>query len=283
MLTDTHAHLYWDDFKPDFDAVVQRALETGIDTIINIGVDTKTSQIAADSTSDKLTLYSSVGIHPHEAIKFEGNPDELIATEMQKLESIYTSHQGKVLLIGECGLDFKFDSNPDYQPNTSVSIEQNKQLQIKLLQSHVALAKKLNLPLTIHCRDAWDEIFPFLEGTRGILHCYSGQPRHTEIAIKSHYLVSFAGNLTYPKNEYLREAVKTLPLEKIVVETDCPFLSPQSKRGTRNEPGNTRETAECVAELKGISLEELGKQTTENIKRLLNLTSLLQAEIFDFS
>lgn len=271
MLIDTHAHLYWDEFKPDFDAVIQRALEAGIDTIINIGVNTQTSQIAAAATNDNLTLYSSVGIHPHEAIKFITNPDELIAAEMQKLEAIYLANKAKVVLIGECGLDFKFDSNPDYKSDDSVSIEQHKQLQIKLLQAHVALAKKLHLPLTIHCRDAWDEIFTFLEGTRGILHCYSGQPHHTEIAMKSDYLVSFAGNMTYPKNDYLRAAVKTLPLEKIITETDCPFLSPQSKRGTRNEPGNMKETAACVAELKGISLEEFGQQITKNVKNLLRL------------
>ena len=271
MLIDTHAHLYWDEFKPDFDTVIQRALEANIDTVINIGVDTETSEIAAEKASNRLTLYSSVGIHPHEAIKFVDNTDELIEQAMQKLEEIYQSHQGKVLLVGECGLDFKFDSNPDFKPNDSISIEENKKLQIKLLQAHVRLAKKLDLPLTIHCRDAWDEIFPFLEGTRGILHCYSGQPHHTQIALKSNYLISFAGNVTYPKNDYLREAVKTLPLERIVIETDCPFLSPQSKRGTRNEPGNMKETAEVIAQIKGISLEELGKQTTENTKKLLGI------------
>lgn len=269
MFIDTHAHLYWDDFKPDLDEVIKRALRAGIDTIINIGVDTETSQVAASTTGDRPIFYSSIGIHPHEAVKFSHSPDELIASEIQKLEAIYSGYNGTVVLVGECGLDFKFDGPSSYQSNSPVTAGQNKQLQIKLLQAHINLAKKLDLPLTIHCRDAWDEIFPFLAGTRGILHCYSGEPHHTELAKRSDYLVSFAGNITYPKNNCLREAVKALPLEKIVVETDCPFLSPQSKRGDRNEPGNIKEIAECVAQLKGISLEELGRQTSDNVKGLL--------------
>lgn len=267
MLIDTHAHLYWDSFKEDFDEVIKRALDAGVGIIINVGVDVEKSQEALRQVQEikwpaGLTVYSTIGIHPHEASKLEEN--------IKQLEQLYKSNPKKVVAVGECGLDY-LDAD-----------EQTKQLQRQLFQAQIDLAKKLNLPLIVHCRDdrsknpnnteAWDEVINMTKDHFGIYHCYSGLLQTTNYILQTtNFLISFAGNLTYPKNEYLQDAVKITPLERLVVETDCPFLPPQSKRGQRNEPAFAVETAQLVTDIKGISLDEVAKQTTENVKKLLKL------------
>lgn len=256
MLIDTHAHLYWDSFKEDFDQVIKRSLNAGVTTIINVGVDVELSKIALRQAQGKLanipglTVYSTIGIHPHEAQKY-------LKEDIQNLEAIYRSNSQKVAAVGECGLDYvEVDS-------------QTKQLQRQLFQAQIDLAKKLNLPLIVHCRQAWDEVLPMIDDYPAILHCYSGLPKTTNHILQTtNLLVSFAATITYPKNDYLREAARILPLEKIILETDCPFLPPQSKRGQRNEPANVREVAQTVADLKAVSLDKIATQTTANVVRL---------------
>lgn len=276
MLVDTHAHLYWDSFREDFDEVIKRALDAGVSIIINVGVDVEKSKEAVQ-VSKKLALsgvegYSTIGIHPHEALRFPldklGVTQGKLSEETEKLEEIYQSNPKKVVAVGECGLDY-------------LGVDkQTKQLQRQLFQAQIDLAKKLNLPLIVHCRDdrsknpknteAWDEIIEKTRDHFGIYHCYSGLPTITDYLLRTtNFLVSFAGNLTYPKNEYLRGAVKIIPIDRIVLETDCPFLPPQSKRGTRNEPANVGEIAQMIAQIKNISLDEVANQTTENVKSLL--------------
>ncbi|MEK7617231.1 MAG: TatD family hydrolase, partial [Patescibacteria group bacterium] len=200
--------------------------------------------------------------------------------EIDALEQIYRKNPEKVVAVGECGLDFLIDRNDIYPENT-LPADQVKNLQRQLFQAQIDLAKKLNLPLLVHCRDdrsknpenseAWDEVLEMVSDHPTILHCYSGLlPTTKKVLTSPTLVVSFAGSVTYPKNEYLREAVKLLSLDRIVLETDCPFLPPQSKRGTRNEPANIEEIAQAVADLKGISLEDVSYQTTENIKAILN-------------
>lgn len=291
-LTDTHAHLYWDSFKADFDEMIQRAMDANISTIINIGVDVETSQKALDQTKntkwpESLSVYSTIGIHPHEAINYSPsqmssgrgtNVQNDLAKDIAQLEEIYNGNPEKVMAIGECGLDYFFDNNPGFTP-PSLTIPQVKDLQKKLFQAHIDLAKKLNLPLIVHCRDdrskdptnseAWDEVIKMVGEYPTILHCYSGLSHTTDSALqKSNLIVSFAANITYPKNEYLREAAKILPLNKILLETDSPFLAPQSKRGQRNEPAAVKEVAELIAELKGISVEQIAEQTTANANKI---------------
>lgn len=245
-LTDTHAHLYWDSFKEDFDQVIKRAVDAGVSIIINVGVDIETSQkaLAQAQKIKSIKVYPTFGVHPHE----HGN-NARIPTDIDP----------SFVAIGECGLDFK-----DVD-------EKTKQLQRQLFQAQIDLAKKLNLPLIVHCREAWDETIEMTKDHFGIYHCYSGLPPTTQKVLSTKFLVSFAGNLTYPKNEYLREAVQTLPLDRIVLETDCPFLPPQSKRGQRNEPANILEIAQLIAEIKGVSLEEVASQTTKNMNLLFNI------------
>lgn len=275
MLIDTHTHLYWKEFKDDFDEVIQRSIDAGVTTVINVGVDVELSKKALEQVQGKLaniqnfSAYSTIGIHPHESIKYSNAVS--IHKDIAKLEQIYLSDTSKVVAVGECGLDYKEVD------------EQTKQLQRQLFQAQIDLAKKLNLPLIVHCRDdrsknpqnteAWDEVIDMTKDHFGIYHCYSGLPHTTSYILQSiNFLVSFAGNLTYPKNDYLKEAVRTLPLEKIVLETDCPFLPPQSKRGQRNEPANVLAIAQFIADEKGISLKEIRIQTTENVKNLFKLS-----------
>lgn len=277
MLIDTHAHLYWKEYEQDLDEVIRRSIDAGVTTIINVGVDVEKSKIAAELQSDKIKFYSTIGIHPHEALKY--NSDVSIHEDIERLEQIYQSNIGKVVAVGECGLDYFFD--PEFTLST-LSPSKIKQLQRQLFQAQIDLAKKLNLPLIVHCRDdrsqnpnnseAWDEVLDMVSTHHGILHCYSGLESTTKKVLSSKFLVSFAGTITYPKNDYLREAAKLLPLEKIVLETDCPFLPPQSKRGQRNEPANIKEIAQLIADLKEISQDEVTNQTTKNVKRILKLS-----------
>lgn len=282
MLIDTHAHLYWDSYKNDLNEVIKRSIDAGVTTIINVGVDVEKSEVAAKLNSDKIKFYSTIGIHPHEAIKLEGLEDNI-----EQLEQIYHSNPQKVVAVGECGLDFAFEGLDGLEGLEGVMI---KTKQKQLFQAQIDLARKLTLPLIVHCRDdrsknpqnseAWDEVLDMVGTHPAILHCYSGLLPTTNYILQiprlrsgqtTNLLVSFAGTLTYPKNDYLRGAVKILPLEKMVLETDCPFLPPQSKRGQRNEPANVVEIAQLIADIKGVSLEKVASQTSANVKRLLKL------------
>jgi TatD DNase family protein len=280
MLIDTHAHLFWDSFKEDFDETIQRAVDAGVGTAINVGVDVGISQKALDleSGNPQMKFYSTIGIHPHEAYKYAD--DKIREADIGALEEIYQKNPEKVIGVGECGLDSLF--NPKYAPNGE-TLEELMDLQRKLFKAQIDLAKKINLPILIHCRDdrgknpqnsqCWDEVLEMTSNHFGILHCYSGLMPTTKKALDSNFLFSFAGNLTYPKNDYLKEAVKIIPLDRIVLETDCPFLPPQSIRGQRNEPSSVKEIAQTIADIKEVSFEKVAGQTTENFLRLFKLQS----------
>ncbi len=290
MLIDTHAHLYWESFEKDFHEVIKRSIDSGVTTIINVGVDVELSQKALRQTQGKLasipglTAYSTIGIHPHEAVKYFPNLGVSIHNDIIKLEQIYQSSTTKVVAVGECGLDFYFDNNSDHNPS-SLPIEKQKELQKKLFQAQINLARKLNLPLIVHCRDdrsvntenceAWDEVLTMIGNHPAILHCYLGLLHTTNYILQTtNLLVSFAATITYPKNEYLRAAAKIIPLDRMVLETDCPFLPPQSKRGQRNEPANVLEIAQTIADLKEIPVDKVASQTTKNAEKILRLRSV---------
>ena len=286
-LIDTHSHLFWDSYREDFEAVIKRAVESGVTTAVNVGVNVEKSRMAADLKTDnsQMKFYSSIGIHPHEAGKYS-DKGNVISDKLEKdisvLEQIYSKNPDKVIAVGECGLDYLV--HPDYNPS-NLTIEQLKQLQRKLFKAQIDLAKKLSLPVLVHCRDdrnkdfnnteCWDKVVKMTQGWKGIYHCYSGLlPTTNSIIQNSNFLISFAGNLTYPKNDYLKEAVRILPLERIVLETDCPFLPPQSIRGQRNEPSSVMEIAQTIAEIKNEPFEKVVRQTTENFQKLFNLQTV---------
>lgn len=284
MLIDTHAHIYWDNYEKDLNQVLDRCVENGVTTIVNVGVDVSFSQKALDQISSidqsnsQITFYSSIAIHPEEAVKYFEDEKQM-EKDVEALEKIYQQSPEKVIAVGECGLDFDYFTREGYLPE-SISIEKAKELQIKLFQLQIDLAKKLNLPLLLHVRDnrsinpdnseCWDLALEMTRDHFGILHCYSGLMSTTKKALATNFLVSFAGNTTYKKNEYLRDAIKFLPLEKIVLETDCPFLAPQSIRGQRNEPSSVKEIAQLISELKEIPYEKVAEQTTQNFLNLIS-------------
>lgn len=310
MIIDTHAHLYWESFEEDFDQVIQRAIDKGVTGMVNVGVDLQTSQTALEQVENtlanfpSLTTYSSIGIHPEEALLYARgklNPNDSILQDIQKLEEIYHQNPEKVVMVGECGLDFYFREEEiiqqiAYQNNRhpelvsgSSTLEEKMQKQVqhdiktlqrKLFQAQIELAKKLNLPLTVHCRDdrsqnpanteCWDIVIEMVKDHFGILHCYSGLEQTTKRALaETKFLFSFAGNITYKNNEYLREAIKIIPLERIVVETDCPFLPPQEFRGQRNETSFITETVKSIAQIKGLSIIDIEKVIYKNTNKLL--------------
>jgi len=264
MLIDTHSHLYFPEFKDDFEAVLDRCNENDVTTLITVGVDVETSQVALDMESEKVKFYSTIGIHPHEAYKYTDS--EKLKQDITALEQIYLKNPKKVIALGECGLDYLEKD------------EKIRNLQKQLFQAQIDLAKKLNLPLIIHCRDdrsenpenidAWLDVLKIAGDYKGLLHCYSGTKEITQKALATNFLISFAGTITYPKNDYLKEAVRLVPLEKITLETDCPFLPPQSIRGQRNEPSRISEIAQLIAELKEVTVQEVARQTSKNVARL---------------
>jgi len=272
MLIDTHAHLYWDSFALDLDAVLQRAIEANISTIINIGTDFPTSQQAVNQIDgiDRLQVFATSGLHPDEAFLLK--TPENIDQEIKKIEELIKKNPKKIIAIGECGLDYHFDPS-SLSPKTGTGAEIAKEIQLKLFKSQIILAKKLNLPIVIHCRDAWEDIFlEQLNGTRGVFHTFTGTRENAREAIRLGYYLSFSCIVTYPKNDHLRQTIQDTSLDKILSETDCPFLPPQQIRGQRNEPANIQEVIRIISEIKNISFDKVSDQITENAKALFQFS-----------
>lgn len=268
MLIDTHAHLTWDSFKTDLPQVVQRALNNGIKTVINIGADLESSLKAAELECTSIKCYSTIGIHPEEGSIL--STFESIHHSINELEKVYQTNPEKIVAVGECGLDYFMGTQ--FSPSTPLSL-QTKQLQKELYLTQIALAKKLNLPLIIHTRDSWEDIFvPELHNTMGVFHQFTGNAEQAKKILDMGYYLGFTCIITYPKNDHLRQLIKNLPLDRILTETDCPFLPPQSQRGQRNEPANILEVAKTIAEVKCISLNDVAEQTLKNAQNLFHLS-----------
>lgn len=271
-LIDTHAHLIWDCFKPDFEEVLKKAYDTGVKTVINVGPDLKTSPQVVELNCFPLKSYATIGIHPNEADHYGiiTNLEETIDQDIKILIDIYESDPKKVVGIGECGLDYYFDTHKVEFPGTTFSYI--KKIQKKLFITQINLTKKLNLPLIIHCRDAWQDIFNFdFTGTKGVFHSFTGNSEQAKKVLDLGFYLGFTCIVTYPKNEYLREIIKEIPLDKILTETDCPFLPPQLKRGQRSEPADVVEVIKVISQMKNLSFEKAAEATFENAVRLFKL------------
>lgn len=271
MIIDTHSHMYWDSFQADLDSIIQRARDYGITGLINVGVDIPTSKQALQQTKELsetkgITARSSIGIHPHEAITYIEDQGKMLA-DVKRLEDLYRSDPQTIVGVGECGLDYFYESNPGWI-SEQIPNQEVKELQRQLLKMQVNLARNLDLPLIIHCRDAWDDIFDLVQGHYGLFHCYSGDTQITKKVLTTNFYISFAATITYPKNDYLRESAKMVPADRIVIETDCPFLPPQIKRGQRNEPSYIVETLRTLAEVRGEPREQLEQTIYQNTKTL---------------
>jgi TatD DNase family protein len=259
MLVDSHCHIDGEQFDSDRDEVVRRANEAGVGILLNVGTgdpntDDFTKAVAVAEKYDN--VYASVGVHPHDAKLYDDDAEEHL------LDLINSS--SKVIAWGEIGLDFYYDHSP-------------RDVQIAVFRRQIRKARELNLPIIIHSRDADDETVEILKEAcggdfrGGIMHCFGGTPGMAKKLIDNGFLISFAGNVTFKKAENLRDAALVVPLDKLLVETDCPFLTPVPNRGKRNEPSFVTHTAHFLAELKEVPFEDLAAVTTDNFKRFFRL------------
>jgi len=252
MLIDTHCHLDFSPFDPDRDAVIQRAKEAGITYFINIGSTLESSIASCELASKYPEVYATVGMHPHDADSFNVQVEK-------RLKDLAGAK--KVVAIGETGLD--------YYRNLS---GQNNQKEA--FNKQIKLAKDLNLPLVIHCRQAEIEIMRILKVAmplRAVVHCFSGDENFLKECLDCGFFISFTCNITYKKAQGLRDMVKLTPLDRLMLETDAPYLSPEGFRGKRNEPLQIKLLAEEVSKIKGVSFEEIANKTTQNAKKFFSL------------
>lgn len=260
-LVDSHAHLDGKQFSHDLDEVVERARQADVNTILTIGCDLESSRASVDLALRYPEIYASVGVHPHDALTL----DQALLDELERMaESI-----DKVVAIGEIGLDFYRDRSP-------------REIQREAFRKQIRLARKLGKPVIVHDRDAHEEVLQILREENasevgGVLHCFSGDLAMARACVEMGFLISFAGPLTYPKNDALRQIAAELPIDVMLVETDCPYLAPQGWRGKRNESAYVRSTAEKLAEVKGLSLEDVARTTSLNAFRLFGIGQVDQS------
>lgn len=252
-LIDTHAHLDHEWFDEDRDDVVRRALAAGVGAIITIGADLPSSEAAVRLAERYPSVYAAVGIHPHDA----KTADEAAYARLKELAA-----HPKVVAIGEIGLDYYYDYSPrDVQRSVFI-----RQLQ---------LAREVGLPFVVHCRDASEDVMAILrehgQGLPGLLHSFTGSPAMAEECLAMGYYISVGGMLTFKNAGAVREAVAVVPLERIVLETDAPYLAPVPLRGRRNEPAYVRHVADFLAKERGLNPAEVARVTTANARRFFRL------------
>lgn len=260
-LIDSHAHLDGKQFRHDLDEVLARAYAAGVSGILTVGCDLASSRSSVALATRHPDVYASVGIHPHDA----GELDQAGLEEMARL----VEATDKVVAIGEIGLDFYRDRSP-------------REIQRTAFRQQIRLAKRLAKPIIVHDREAHDDVLNILREEQatevgGVLHCFSGDLAMARECVAMGFLISFAGPLTYPKNDALRAIAAALPVDVMLVETDCPYLAPQGWRGKRNEPAYVRATAEVLAEVKGLTLADVARITTLNAHRLFGIGSVDQS------
>jgi len=259
VLIDTHAHLDYTDFDPDRAEVIARATEAGVTEIISIGTRIDSSTRAVELAENFPNIWATVGIHPSEV---DDAPDDTI----EKLRNLAQSR--RVVALGEIGLDYhRLPENP-------AEAEANKRRQALLFHQQLELAEELGLNAVIHQRDSWDDtlhiLAEFTGRVRGVFHCFGGTLEQAQEVIALGHLVSFTGIVTFKNAKQVQETARQLDPRHFMVETDCPYLAPAPDRGKRCEPAHTRRVAECLAELRGVSLATLASRTTETVRTFFN-------------
>lgn len=263
MFVDSHAHLDGKQFQADREQVIERARQAGVETIVAIGNgDGPPILDCGIRLAEQYPfMYATVGIHPHEAKL----ADDAAFAELEKL-----ARHEKVIAWGEIGLDYFYDHSP-------------RDTQQRVFIRQMESARSAKLPIVIHCRpsnnseDAWEDCLGLIQthwqpsGLGGILHCFTGTWSHAKRALDMGFMISFAGNVSFPKAQQIRDAAAQVPLDRMLIETDCPYLAPVPHRGKRNEPAFVAETARHLAELRGISSEQIGEATTHNFHRFFSL------------
>ncbi|QBQ06534.1 TatD family hydrolase [Sporosarcina pasteurii] len=254
MFIDTHVHLNADQYEEDVEEVIERALEAGVSKMVVIGFDRKTIRKAMELTERYPFIYAVVGWHPVDAV-------DCTEEDLEWIESL-AAHP-KVVGIGEMGLDYYWDKSP-------------KEVQQKLFRRQIQLAKKVNLPIVIHNRDATADVVRILkeeeaEQVGGIMHCFSGSVEIAKECITMNFLISLGGPVTFKNAKGPKQVAKEIPLNKLLIETDAPYLTPHPHRGKRNEPVYVTLVAEEIAKLKEVSIEEVASITTENALKLFKI------------
>ncbi|MBM7663410.1 TatD DNase family protein [Bacillus mesophilus] len=254
MLFDTHVHLNAEQFNDDLEEVITRAQEQGVHNMVVVGFDRTTIKKALHLAETYPFLYASVGWHPVDAI-------DMTEEDLKWIEEL-ASHP-KVVAIGEMGLDYHWDKSP-------------KEIQKEVFRKQIQLAKRVKLPIIIHNREATQDIVDILKEEKasevgGIMHCYSGSLEVAKECIAMNFYISFGGPVTFKNAKKPKEVAQELPLEHLLIETDCPYLAPHPFRGKRNEPSYVALVAKEIAELKGISYEEVVQKTYDNARQIFNI------------
>ncbi len=262
MLADSHCHLNNPAFDEDRGEVIARVREAGVKYLLNVGYDIPTSLFAIELSEEYDFMYSAVGVHPHNATSL----DPAALTQMED----FARHH-KVVAIGEMGLDFYRDISP-------------RDVQRRAFRAQLALAKKVKKPVIIHSRDAMDETLSILEEedvaqTGGVMHCFPGTASDMRRAVEMNMFISYSGNITYPKAEGLREALAHTPGHRLLIETDSPYLSPQKKRGKRNDPTNLTDILAKAAEVRKVTVADMERITVTNFETLFGIANHGKGEI----
>lgn len=257
-LVDSHAHIDFPQFAEDRVAMLERARAAGVTTLLAIGSGPGPEKMdCALPFADQYDwIYATVGVHPHEA---------KLVTPQHLEELTRLAKRPKVIAWGEIGLDYFYDHSP-------------RETQQQVFRQQMDLAREAKLPIIIHCRDAWDDTLRLLEevwrptALGGILHCFTGTLEQAKRGLDSGFMISFAGNATYPKTQNIRDVARDIPIDRILIETDSPFLAPQPYRGKRNEPAYVAEVARTLASVRNLSPEEAAETTAANFRRFFRLT-----------
>ena len=254
MIIDTHTHLDAHAFDEDREAIIRRAREAGVDRMINIGFNRETIPTTMELAETHDFIYAAVGWHPVDSIHMKPEDLEWIAS--------LCKHE-KVVAIGEIGLDYHWDTSP-------------KDVQQRVFREQINLAREVGKPIIIHNRDAHEDIVKILKEERaeevgGVMHCFSGSWETARQCLDLGFYISLGGPVTFKNARVPKEVLKHVPLDRLLIETDCPYLAPHPNRGKRNEPSYVRYVAEAAAEMKGKTLEEISRITTENAEKCFRL------------
>lgn len=259
MFVDSHAHIDGPEFDRDRNDVIQRARDAGVSAILNVGTGDPHSgalERAVELAERHQDIYTSIGTHPHDARLFDEKAEQRIASLVKQ--------SARVIAWGEIGLDFHYDNSP-------------RDVQKNVFRRQLELGRDTRLPVIIHTREAEDETIEILKShplglnAPGVMHCFSGSLQLAQKALELGFLISFSGIVTFKKAEDLRAIAQQVPLDRLLIETDCPFLAPVPFRGKRNEPAYVVEVARCLADLHGLSLEEVARITSTNFAKLFKL------------
>ena len=253
---DTHAHLTDPAFKEGIDSVISEANKNDVEYMINICCDIKSIESGLKTVYGKKNVFTAIGLHPNYA-------DRIKQDDLKYVKECLEKH-ANIAAIGETGLDYYRDTS-------------GKKQQKELFRKHIEWALEFDLPIIIHNREAHKDILDIIKDysiNRGVIHCFSGTLEFAQTCLNRGFYISFAGNLTYPSAPDLRQVAKDIPNDRILIETDCPYLAPQAVRGKRNQPSFLKYTALELAKVKGLDAEEVACHTTENAKRLFGLTNI---------